>query len=285
MTDQGFHDGELAVQERAGVRAQAARLGGAMLAVPDLNGGIGGFLAGRDFAVITARDVDGRLWISPLFAAPGSLQARDRTLRVDATPGSGDPLHGLPAGQPVGMLAIEFAIRRRARVNGTLIRSDPDGLELFVDQAFGNCPKYIHQRHLDHLERGAGGAERFDHLTAEHVALITHADTFFLGTVHPTRGADASHRGGQAGFVRVEDGGLWWPDYPGNNMFNSFGNIEVDPTASLLFIDFDSGTRLHVSGTAAVEWTAPNIRGDDGGVGRRVRFTVDSAVSITPPVT
>jgi predicted pyridoxine 5'-phosphate oxidase superfamily flavin-nucleotide-binding protein len=274
MADQGFHDGELAVQERAGVRAQAARLGGAMLAVPDLNGGISNFLADRDFAVITARDVDGRLWVSPLFAAPGFLQAHDRTLRVGATPGSGDPLHGLPAGQPVGMLAIEFAIRRRVRVNGTLIRSDPDGMELFVDQAFGNCPKYIHPRHLDPVER-AGGAERLDHLTAEHVALITHADTFFLGTVHPTRGADASHRGGPAGFVRVEDGALWWPDYPGNNMFNSFGNIEVDPTAALLFIDFDSGARLHVSGTAAVEWD----------VGRGVRFTVDSAVSVTPSVT
>ncbi|WP_101948507.1 pyridoxamine 5'-phosphate oxidase family protein [Mycobacterium sp. 3519A] len=275
MADQGFHDGELAVQERAGVRAQAARLGGAMLAVPDLNGGISNFLADRDFAVITARDVDGRLWVSPLFAAPGFLQAHDRTLRVGTTPGSGDPLHGLPAGQPVGMLAIEFAIRRRVRVNGTLIRSDPDGMELFVDQAFGNCPKYIHPRHLDHVERGAGGAERLDHLTAEHVALIAHADTFFLGTVHPTRGADASHRGGPAGFVRVEDGALWWPDYPGNNMFNSFGNIEVDPTAALLFIDFDSGARLHVSGTAAVEWD----------VGRGVRFTVDSAVSVTPSVT
>jgi predicted pyridoxine 5'-phosphate oxidase superfamily flavin-nucleotide-binding protein len=282
MGERGFHDGELAVQARAGVRAQAARLGGAMLAVPDLNGGIGSFLADRDFAVITARDAVGRLWISPLFASPGFLLAFDRTLRVNTAPGRDDPLHGLPSGQPVGMLAIEFATRRRARINGYLTNTDDQGFELFVDQAFGNCPRYIQQRHLEHAERGtAGHVERSDHLSAEQVALITHADTFFLGTVHPTCGADASHRGGPPGFVRVEDGALWWPDYSGNNMFNSFGNLESDPTASLLFIDFDTGTRLHVSGTAAVEWTAPNIHGDDGGVGRRVRFNVDSTVSIT----
>jgi hypothetical protein len=40
MAAEGFHEGELAVQSRAGVRAQAARLGGTMLAVPDLNGSV-----------------------------------------------------------------------------------------------------------------------------------------------------------------------------------------------------------------------------------------------------
>ena len=77
MAAEGFHEGELAVQSRAGVRAQAARLGGTMLAVPDLNGGISGFLAERDFAVLTARDADGRLWTSALIASAGFLEARE----------------------------------------------------------------------------------------------------------------------------------------------------------------------------------------------------------------
>jgi hypothetical protein len=105
--------------------------------------------------------------------------------------------------------------------------------------------------------------------------MITHADTFFLGTIHPTRGADASHRGGPPGFVRVDGDGVWWPDYPGNGMFNSFGNLAVDSTAALLFLDFGSGRTLHLSGTAEVEWTAPGIDGDDGGTGRRVRFRTE----------
>jgi uncharacterized protein len=282
MADQGFHEGELAVQTRAGVRAQAARLGETMLAVPDLNGGIGGFLAERDFAVLSARDTEGRLWISPLVASAGFLEARNRGLTIHAAPAAGDALHRLVDGQAVGLLAIEFAARRRVRVNGTLTYAGPHELQIVVDQAFGNCPKYIQQRRLVHTgpsELAADRLVRSATLADEDVALIARADTFFLGTVHPTRGADASHRGGTPGFVRVEGGELWWPDYPGNNMFNSLGNLEVDDSAALLFVDFESGASLQISGTAALEWITPGAAGDDGGTGRRVRFTIESVAS------
>lgn len=272
----GFHDGEIAVQDRAGVRAQAARLGDAMLATPDLNGGMSTFLSHREFAVLTARDADGRLWTSPLFSSPGFLQAHDQELQVHALPAADDPLYGLAADQPVGMLAIEFATRRRVRVNGTLAHVDDTGLLISVDQAYGNCPKYIHPRHLERVETPAPPIEHSSALSAEHAQLIANADTFFLGTIHPSRGADASHRGGPRGFVHVEGNRLWWPDYPGNNMFNSFGNLAVDPSAALLFIDFDTGTTLHISGKATVEWVTPS--GIDGGTGRRVSLTVDSVV-------
>jgi uncharacterized protein len=272
------------VQARAGVRAQAARLGSAMLATPDLNGGMSSFLADREFAVLTGRDADGRLWTSPLIAAPGFLEAFDRTLRIHTTFGPQSPLQGLDEGQPVGLLGIEFATRRRLRVNGALTYAGVDSLEVSVDQAFGNCPKYIQQRDLERNERpSASGSHlaRSGRLEAEHIALVARADTLFLGTVHPVRGADASHRGGPPGFVRVENGQLWWPDYPGNNMFNSFGNLATDPSAALLFVDFDTGETLHLSGTATVEWTAPHIGGDDGGVGRRTRFVVEAVASGT----
>lgn len=277
MTAQtGFHDGELAVQDRAGVRAQAARLGSAMLATPDLNGGMGAFLADRNFAVLTARDTGGRLWTSPLFSSPGFLEAHDRELRVHAVPGTGDPLAVLGTDQPVGMLAIEFATRRRVRINGVLTDVGADGLLLSVDQAYGNCPKYIHPRHLEHVHSPGQSVEKSSTLSAAHVELITNADTFFLGTIHPTRGADASHRGGPPGFVHVDGDRLWWPDYPGNNMFNSFGNLAVDPSAALLFIDFDTGATLYVSGKATVEWVTPSDI--DGGTGRRVSLAVEAVV-------
>jgi hypothetical protein len=77
--------------------------------------------------------------------------------------------------------------------------------------------------------------------------------------------------------VRASADGLWWPDYPGNNMFNSMGNLAVDPAASLLFIDFGTGRALHLSGTATAQWAEPGSPGDDGGTGRRVRFTPASA--------
>ena len=123
------------------------------------------------------------------------------------------------------------------------------------------------------VERGAS-------LGADDIALIRSADTFFLGTTHPERGNDASHRGGPAGFVHADHNTVEWPDYPGNNMFNSFGNLEIDPTAALLFIDFDSGRTLQLSGRAVVDWEKSAARGDTG---RWVRFTAESVVGSRRP--
>ena len=53
-------------------------------------------------------------------------------------------------------------------------------------------------------------------------------------------------------------------------MFNSLGNLAVDDTAALLFVDFESGDALHLSGRAVVEWTTPGTPCDDGRTGRRV---------------
>lgn len=135
------------------------------------------------------------------------------------------------------------------------------------------------------VARGAGAAaaaeppRRSDTLTDGDLAFIRRADTLLIGTTHPTRGNDASHRGGPPGFVRVEAGRLWWPDYPGNNLFNTLGNLRTDPTAALLFCDFATGRTLHLSGHAEVEWTRPGAPGDDGRTGRRVHFTPRQAVA------
>jgi predicted pyridoxine 5'-phosphate oxidase superfamily flavin-nucleotide-binding protein len=277
-----FHDGELAVQRRAGVRDEAARLA-PMLAPAELRGGLAAFLADRTFAVLAARDRAGRLWASPLTGAPGFLAVTSpTTLQVTAAPPAGDPLHGLSAGQQAGLIAIEFAARRRVRLNGTLTEAGQGRLVLDVEQAYGNCPQYIQQRLLARDDAGqAADQDQARHGTALDAAdagLIGRADTFFLGTAHPERGADASHRGGPPGFVRVEGNQLWWPDYPGNNMFNSFGNLAVNPEAALLFIDFAAGGTLHLSGTASVEWSQPGRPGDDGRTGRRGRFTLERLV-------
>jgi uncharacterized protein len=282
VTGHGFHDGELAVQRRAGVEKQAARLAG-MLAAPDIHGGFQRFLADQDFAVITARDHAGRLWASPLHAYPGFLEGHHQVLRVHATPPVADPLAGLRVGQPVGLLAIDFTNRRRVRVNGALADADPAELTIHVDQAYGNCPKYIAQRELRHartVSSPSAGASRRSTLDAADIETISSADTFFLGTIHPQRGADASHRGGLPGFVRVADAReIWWPDYQGNDMFNSLGNLTADPTATLLFVDYHNGKSLHLSGSATLEWTRPGVGGDDGDTGRRVRFTIDRVVT------
>jgi predicted pyridoxine 5'-phosphate oxidase superfamily flavin-nucleotide-binding protein len=290
--DAGFHAGELAVQRRAGVQEEAARLA-PMLNPVKLGGGIVAFLADRTFAVITARDGAGRLWTSPLSGPPGFLAAADRdTLAIHCRLPEGDPLHGLPAGQQAGLIVIEFAARRRIRINGTLAATSGDLLALTVEQGYGNCPQYINQRFLAPVGPGQAGpgpagpdpegradVRRAAALSPADAGLIRAADTFFLGTTHPERGSDASHRAGPPGFVRVDGDRVWWPDYPGNKLFNSFGNLAVDPEAALLFPDFATGRTLHLSGTAEVEWDAAGKPGDDGRTGRRAVFTLQRLVA------
>lgn len=292
----GFHAGELRVQERAGVRLQARRLEG-MLEQADLRGGMSRFLADRTYAVLTARDAEGRLWISPLTGPPGFLVVDGpASLLVRAAPAPGDPLHGLPPGQPAGLLAIEYRTRRRVRVNGTLHVAADGGMEMAVAEAYGNCPQYIPRHSLGAGPTPPAGGSRPPEprtsLTPDDLALIEHAGTFMLGTTHPDRGNDASHRGGPAGFVRVEAGAvgcaggpatarLTWPDYSGNNMFNSLGNLAVNPEAAAFFADFRTGATLHLTGRAETLWPAhaPRPRDDATGAERAVALDVQLAVT------
>lgn len=274
--DGGFHAGELAVQRRAGVEAKAARFAG-MLEPAQLDFGFAAFLAQRTFGALTGRDRAGRLWISPLTGAPGFIRAASpSTVVASAGIAPGDPLQALEPDQRVAIVVIEFATRDRIRINGLLTESDPQRLVISVEQAYGNCPKYIQQRDLTGARATHGQLDSLRHgqtLLDEDRALIRDADTLFLGTTNPERGSDASHRGGPPGFVRVEGDRLWWPDYAGNNLFNSFGNLAVDPEAALLLPDFTTGKFLQLTGTASVEWLDPGAPGDDGRTGRRVWFT------------
>jgi hypothetical protein len=267
----GFHAGELAVQRHAGVERQAARLS-TMVERGELRAGVAAFLASASFAAITARDAAGRLWVSPLLGPPGFLVPTSPTrLLIGATPHAEDPLHGLPADQPVGLIVMDFAARRRLRINGTLSTAGA-GLAIDVVQAYGNCPQYIQPRQV---RPGPAGTvpqliRRGDALDPVDIEQVQSADTFFLGTSHAEYGSDASHRGGPPGFVRADASGLRWPDFPGNNMFNSLGNLAVDPAAALLFVDFLGGRTLQLSGAADVRW-------DDAGE-RSVEFVVRDVV-------
>ena len=253
-----------------------------MLQPIDLDGGIASFLADQSFAAITARDAFRHLWLSPLSAPPGFLHvASPTTLEVNTGIHPADPLYRLPVGQRVGTVVMDFAAWRRVRVNGTLVKSGVDRLVIEVEQAYGNCPQYIQARTLvaeTLVQTGATEVRYGTQLGPGDVDLIRGADTFFLGTTNPKRGSDASHRGGPPGFVRVDATRLWWPDYAGNNVFNSFGNLEVDPEAALLFPDFGAGTTLQLSGTARVHWGEPG----HSDIGRRAVFTVERVVAGRP---
>lgn len=282
-----FHSGELEVQRQAGVEAEAARLA-PMVARGQIRPGIASSISEMTFAAITARDWTGRLWTSPLLGPPGFLHAASTTtLEINASLPSADPLHGLSRGQAVGVIAMDFITRRRVRINGFLTSSEAERLTVDVDQAYGNCPRNIQQRRL-HID-GSNTENRArlysgKALRPTDIRLIETADTFFLGTTDASSGNDASHRGGPPGFVRVASEHLWWPDYPGNNMFNSFGNLYSDPTAALVFTDFHTGVTLQLSGSATVHWgERTTTTGEAAVTERRIQFVPRQVITTAMP--
>ena len=268
-----FHSGEREVQGRAGV-TEAARLVGEGIRTR-LTGPVPRFILEQSFGVAASLDSAGAVWASVLAGPPGFIQPVDHELvRIDASyadPGLLDHLKSHPS---LGVLVIDLAARRRMRLNG---RAIVDGGAIYLDLAevYPNCPRYIRPRRL--LVRDAPPAPappvRSRALDARQRELVARADTFCIATFHRDGGADASHRGGEPGFVRVEgDGALAFPDYAGNNMFNSLGNLAEDPRAGLLFLDFDRGDALQVSGEASLDWRPEAIRSHPGASKLIVRF-------------
>ncbi|HTP19336.1 MAG TPA: pyridoxamine 5'-phosphate oxidase family protein [Solirubrobacteraceae bacterium] len=275
-----FHEGEREIQRRAGVERVAAQVGANNI-VPWLPPGFGEFLARQPFVVIAGTDNDGRVWASPLVGGVGFARALDnRRVSLAADPPAGDPLEHMLGGPDarIGILAIEFVTRLRIRLNGLAERT-PDGIVLTVEEAFGNCPKFI-QRRLPAGRLEPARASRHadgNALDADQVRIVARADTFFIASAHQERGADASHRGGRPGFVEVSPDGseVVFPDYPGNRMFQTLGNLTVDPRAGLLFLDWETGTALQVTGRAEIVWDEDEV-GTRPGAERLVRVAVDA---------
>ncbi|MEY2242984.1 pyridoxamine 5'-phosphate oxidase family protein [Streptomyces sp. BF23-18] len=275
-----YHSGSRAIQDRVGVRDLADHVGRSV--GQGIRPVVAAFLELQPMLVVgaaapeggTERDRGAGVWASLLTGEPGFVRATGpHRIAVAGGLAAGDPLAAALAtpGTAVGTIALDPRTRRRMRLNGR-VRSAPRGFAVDADQVFANCPKYLQKRQTYETVTGrtAGVPRRGGELTPSQREFVEAADTFFLATVHE-HGADASHRGGNPGFVRVESPGeLGWPDYPGNSMFLTLGNLAADPRAGLLFLDWTSGTVLQLTGTARTEFTP------DGE--RTVRFTLAEAV-------
>ncbi len=94
--------------------------------------------------------------------------------------------------------------------------------------------------------------------TEEDRAFIENCAMFFLATADIDGKPDCSYKGGLPGFVRVLDSDtIAFPDYDGNGMYRSLGNISVNPYIGLLFIDFENAQRIRVNGKAQVSADDP----------------------------
>ncbi|HEY8881395.1 MAG TPA: pyridoxamine 5'-phosphate oxidase family protein [Roseateles sp.] len=280
MNSAPFHAGEVAVQSRLGVAERMDEIGRKVVRdhMPEQHQR---FYEQLPFMLAGSVDPAGRPWATLLVGQPGFVQAPDdRHLTFAATPIPGDPAAaGMTAGAPLGLLGIELHTRRRNRVNGRLLAVEPAGLRLQVEQTVGNCPQYIQGRDYEWLRDAADtrprAVEKLTDLDGDAAWFIAAADTLFVATHAGAAGADVSHRGGPVGFVVQEDERtLLVPDYSGNRMFMTLGNLQADGRAGLLFIDFESGDLLTLTGRAEIVWDGPELAALDRAE-RAWRFHLD----------
>ena len=275
-----FHAGEQALQERLGLRERMAAVGRVVIRdhMPEQHRELFQQLPTLWLGTL---DAQGRPWATVLSGAPGFVHAPDETtLRVAAVLDGGDPaLAGLFTGAPVGLLGLQPHTRRRNRMNGELVAVDAQGFTVRARQSFGNCPKYIQSREPERVTDRVPGPATGEgpQLSPHALALVRSSDTCFLASSSaaaprhdgtPGAGVDLSHRGGRPGFVQVTRSPagdrLVLPDYTGNAMFNTLGNLLVWPWAGLLFVDWTTGDLLQVSATARLVHEGPTLADHPG---------------------
>ncbi|MGA2419272.1 MAG: pyridoxamine 5'-phosphate oxidase family protein [Candidatus Acidiferrum sp.] len=279
-----FHEGELQAQRLAGEAAEG-QSNGAMIGDKLMLGALD-FIRAQKMAIVSSRGAHGRRWASILLGTAGFMEPDDRqTLKITVDAAKNDLedvlWENLRSDDRVGVLIIQLYTRQRLRVNG---RGHFAGgqLTVNVEESFGNCPKYITRREFEIVPMtrvspfGKRAASQGRNLGKSQTALLQATDVLFLATGHPERGADAAHRGGNPGFVEVLDGNiLRIPDYSGNSLFNTLGNLLVDAHCGVLVPDFRNGTMLQLTGTAKVSWLDKDPQQRTGGTGRFVEFHID----------
>ncbi|KAI5922831.1 hypothetical protein F4810DRAFT_701493 [Camillea tinctor] len=173
-------------------------------------------------------------------------------------------------GKILAGLSIDLETRDRVKIAGRMIagaatRTEPAGpvadlqMALHVDESLGNCPKYLNKKHITphvpspRLISESGGGP----LPQRALDLIARADLFFIASKHADRSMDTNHRGGPPGFLRVfrnaeNAATLVYPEYSGNRLYQTLGNLHADPGVGLAVPDFASGDVLYLTGRAAV---------------------------------
>ena len=292
LLENNWHQGELTVQKRAGTYQLMAEIGPKFIRqfMPQQH---------RDFfqslSMLFIGYPDSSLnqstsisHASVLFGAVGFILSPSETELIINTQNSmGDfNNNSVNVGDRIGLVGIEFETKRRNRVNAIVTDISQKNITVSILQSYGNCPKYIQPKKLiinRHYDRSTSASHvEFNDIVRN---IIVNADTFFIassfndGKGINNRGVDMSHRGGEAGFISInEDGQLLVPDYAGNGFFNTLGNLVKNPMASLLFCDWQQGLSLQLTVSGETLWhndalTDNNNKQGQQKVERTLRFT------------
>ena len=262
MTTKHFHEGELRLQDKTGMRERIDKL------TPHLMNNYlidehREFFEGLEYVFLGTVDANGQPHACILTGEAAFVSSpTPHTLVIETGERSHNPaFSGLAIAQPVGVLGLDLSNRRRNRMHGRISALDDRSITITVVQSYGNCPKYISLREVSERELlpTHHGVSQNKELSTEDAEFIAAADTFFIasyvsdGSGAPYEGVDVNHRGGKPGFVVIDNPSLMTvPDYAGNNLFNTFGNLLLNPRAGVLFVDFLTGDQLHIQAQATL---------------------------------
>lgn len=176
-------------------------------------------------------------------------------------------------GRMVSGLTIDLDTRKRTKMYGRMIAgalisrkdkvtgNEEDIVEtqlvLKVEQSLGNCPKYLNKKKIVPAASKPEIVSDSPRLPQEAIDLVEKSDMFFVSSSQRDHDMDTNHRGGPAGFLRVasnESSGaiLCWPEYSGNRLYQTLGNLFVTPKAGLCVPDFETGDVLYLTGNTEI---------------------------------
>ncbi|RAL62679.1 hypothetical protein DID88_004522 [Monilinia fructigena] len=170
-------------------------------------------------------------------------------------------------GRMIGGLAIDLESRKRVKLYGRMAAGAlketagnavaEASLLVKIEQSLGNCPKYLNKKHIiPRLPKPTLASTKIP-LPKEATDLITRSDLFFISSSNHDSDMDTNHRGGPQGFVRIlsnDANGLTivYPEYSGNRLYQTLGNLTTTPQAGLVFPDFNTGDVVYLTGRTEI---------------------------------
>lgn len=176
-------------------------------------------------------------------------------------------------GKMVSGLTIDLEARKRVKMHGRMVagalmmREDEATeakqavaevqLVLKIEQSLGNCPKYLNKKAITPAMSLPKLVAESTMLPQQAIDLLRKADLFFISSSQDDIDMDTNHRGGPPGFVRVlsnEAHGsvLVYPEYSGNRLYQTLGNLKINPRAGICVPEFETGDMLYLTGDTEI---------------------------------
>lgn len=250
-----FHEGEYHIQEIMGIREDSNSLSSMIKStIPKI---ASDFLEKLNFCVLALSTREDDLFTSIVYDTKSFIKIiSDNSFSINLNNKSYIPQSFFKEESlNIGIIGLDFSCAKRIRINGRAKIVDKE-LIVFVDEIYSNCPKYIKKRYIQKNLKNLAEAsiENQLELNSDLINIISNSDTFFLASKHKVKGLDVSYKGGSIGFIKViSTTELYFDDMPGNNLYNSLGNIYTNPYINMFFIDFKKHNTYNILAKACIK--------------------------------